>query len=226
MPDATSKKLVWNQTGEKHYQTGVSKMAFFKQNADGTYPLGIAWNGITSVSLTPSGAEESPFYADNIKWLSLRSAEQLGGTIEAYDSPDEFDECDGTKELAPGVSAGQQTRVPFGFAFESIEGNDTQFNDYGTNLHLVYNATASPSERAYQTVSDSPEPTTLSWEVSTTPLEVGEGFKPTSRLTFNSKKTSAALWKKITDAVYGTDTTDPYLPLPSEIYEWCKSDAA
>jgi hypothetical protein len=190
----------------------------------GAYPLGIAWSGLSSVSETPDGAEPNDIYADNIKYLTLISAETFGGTIEAYTYPDEFMECDGSVALTKGVYIGQQTRKTFGLAYKTILGNDVDGEAYGYKLHLVYGALASPSERAYETVNDSPEAMTLSWEFTTTPVDV-PGYKATALITIDSTKVDAAKLKALEDILYGTDETttgagdgtDPRLPLPSEI---------
>lgn len=209
-------KLVWDQTGERLYETGVDRGVLYPQDATGAYPKGVAWNGLSSVSESPSGAESSPIYADNIKYLDLMSAEEFGATVEAYMYPDEFAECDGSKEIAPGVFAGQQNRVPFGLSYRTLIGNDTKNNDYGYKLHLIYGAKASPSEKSYQTVNDSPEAMTLSWEITTTPVAV-EGFKPTAQLTIDSTKVDAAKLATLEAILYGDETNEARLPLPNEV---------
>ena len=184
------------------------------------YGKGVAWNGLTAVNETPSGAESTKLYADDIKYLDIRSAEEFGATIEAYSSPEEFDACDGTAELAAGVNIGQQNRKGFGFCYRSTIGNDTEYNNYGYKLHIIYGLTASPSERSYSTVNDSPEAATLSWEVSSTPVNVA-GFKPTSIITINSKKINPEALKEIEDALYGTASEEPKILLPDEIKAIC-----
>lgn len=211
--------LKWDQTGEKLYETGVQKGVLYPMDG-AVYGAGVAWNGLTAVNETPSGAESTKLYADDIKYLDIRSAEEFGATIEAYSSPEEFDACDGTAELADGVNIGQQNRKGFGFCYRSTIGNDTEYNNYGYKLHIIYGLTASPSERAYSTVNDSPEAATLSWEVSSTPVNVA-GFKPTSIVTINSKKIAAEALKEIEDALYGTDEAEPKILLPDEIKEIC-----
>lgn len=209
-------KLVWDQTGERTYETGVSHGVLYVQGPTGTYEKGVAWNGLIGVTESPSGAEATPLYADNIKYLELRSTEEFGATIEAYTYPDEFEKCDGSATLGTGVTIGQQTRHPFGLSYRTILGNDIENNDHGYKIHLIYGATASPSEKAYQTVNDSPEAITFSWEISTTPIEV-PGFKPTSCITIDSTKIEAAKLTKIEELIYGNTSTEAKLPTPEEI---------
>ena len=211
--------LTWDQTGEKLYETGVQKGVLYPMDG-AVYGKGVAWNGLTAVNETPSGAESTKLYADDIKYLDIRSAEEFGATIEAYSSPEEFDACDGTAELAAGVNIGQQNRKGFGFCYRSTIGNDTEYNNYGYKLHIIYGLTASPSERSYSTLNDSPEAATLSWEVSSTPVNVA-GFKPTSIVTINSKKIVPAALKEIEDALYGTVEVEPKILLPDEIKAIC-----
>lgn len=208
-------RIVWDQLGEKQYETGTKRGVLYPQVA-GAYPKGVAWNGLTAVSESPSGAEASPIYADDIKYLNLVGAEEFGGSIEAYMSPEEFDECDGTKEIAPGVSVGQQPRKAFGFSYTTVLGNDTDGNEHGYKIHLVYGAMAAPSERAYTSINDSPEAMTLSWEFTTTPVAVA-GCKPTALLTINSTKADPAKLKALEDVLYGTEDEEPRLPLPDEV---------
>ena len=211
--------LTWDQTGEKLYETGVQKGVLYPMDG-AVYGKGVAWNGLTAVNETPSGAESTKLYADDIKYLDIRSAEEFGATIEAYSSPEEFDACDGTASLADGVNIGQQNRKGFGFCYRSTIGNDTEYNNYGYKLHIIYGLTASPSERSYSTVNDSPEAATLSWEVSSTPVNVA-GFKPTSIVTINSKKINPEALKEIEDALYGTASEEPKILLPDEIKAIC-----
>ena len=211
--------LTWDQTGEKLYETGVQKGVLYPMDG-AVYGKGVAWNGLTAVNETPSGAESTKLYADDIKYLDIRSAEEFGATIEAYSSPEEFDACDGTASLADGVNIGQQNRKGFGFCYRSTIGNDTEYNNYGYKLHIIYGLTASPSERSYSTVNDSPEAATLSWEVSSTPVNVA-GFKPTSIVTINSKKINPEALKEIEDALYGTESAEPKILLPDEIKAIC-----
>ena len=216
--------LTWDQTGEKLYETGVQKGVLYPMDG-AVYGKGVAWNGLTAVNETPSGAESTKLYADDIKYLDIRSAEEFGATIEAYSSPEEFDACDGTASLADGVNIGQQNRKGFGFCYRSTIGNDTEYNNYGYKLHIIYGLTASPSERSYSTVNDSPEAATLSWEVSSTPVNVA-GFKPTSIVTINSKKINPEALKEIEDALYGTESVEPKILLPDEIKAICDKHIA
>lgn len=214
-------KLVFDELGKRFYETGVSNAVLFPQADDGTYPKGVAWNGITAANESPSGAESNDQYADNIVYLSLTGAEKFEGTIEAFSSPAEFDECDGMKEISKGLTVSQQTRKPFGFAYKSILGNDTKGNDYGYKLHIWYGCKAAPSERSHSTVNDSPEPQNPSWSISSTPVAV-PGAKPSSVLTFNSTTTPADKLKKIEDILYGTEAADARLPLPTELLDLLK----
>lgn len=209
-------KLVFDESGKRFYETGVSKGVLYVQDASGAYPQGVAWNGLTAVNETPSGAEATPLYADDIKYLNLRSAEEFGATIEAYTYPDEFEQCDGSAELAEGVVIGQQARKAFGLCYKTIVGNDIQGNDFGYKLHLIYGATAAPSEKAYATVNDSPEAVTFSWEVTCTPVDV-EGFKPTATVVIDSRKVDAEKLAALEDKLYGTESEEAQLPLPAEI---------
>lgn len=215
-------KLVWDADGQRLYETGTRMGVVYPQAADGTYPKGVAWNGLTAVSESPSGAESNPLYADDIKYLDLRSKEEFSATVEAYTYPDEFALCDGTAELTTGVTIGQQPRKPFGLCYRTVLGNDTQKENYGYKLHLVYGCTASPSEKSYQTISDSPEAITFSWEMTTTPVKVA-GFEPTSTLTIDSTKVDADKLKALEAILYGTDGegsaegTVARLPLPDEV---------
>lgn len=209
-------KLVFDESGKRFYETGVSKGVLYVQDASGAYPQGVAWNGLTAVNEAPSGAEATPLYADDIKYLELRSAEEFGATIEAYTYPDEFEQCDGSAELAEGVVIGQQARKAFGLCYRTIVGNDVQGNDFGYKLHLIYGATAAPSEKAYATVNDSPEAVTFSWEVTCTPVEV-EGFKPTATVVIDSRKVDAEKLAALEAKLYGSESEEAQLPLPAEI---------
>ena len=216
-------KLKWDVSGERLYETGISNGVLYVQDENGKYPKGVAWNGLTAVTESPSGAESTALYADNIKYLNLLSTEEFGATIEAYQSPVEFDECDGSKAVAEGVTFGQQDRKQFGLAYKTILGNDIDKNNHGYKLHIVYGALAAPSEKAYNTVNDSPEAITLSWEISTTPVEV-EGFKPTATVTIDSTKVDAQKLKKLEDILFGSESGDgPRLPLPDEIVTLMKA---
>ena len=209
-------KLVWDQTGERLYETGVKNGVLYVQDTAGAYPKGVAWNGLTAVTESPSGAEATPLYADDIKYLNLLSTEELGVTIEAYMYPDEFAECDGSASIADGVFVGQQPRKTFGLCYRTVLGNDTESNDHGYKLHLVYGCLAAPSEKAYATINDSPEAITFSWEVTTTPVSVA-GFKPTASVTIDSTKVDAAKLAELEVILYGSADEEARLPLPDEI---------
>ena len=211
-------KLVWDAVGERLYETGTRNGVLYPRTGEnGAYAAGVAWNGLTAVTESPSGAEETPLYADDIKYLSLYSAEEFGCTIEAYTYPDEWAVCDGSAEIATGVIAGQQPRVGFGFSYRTVLGNDAQGEAYGYKLHIVYNATASPSERSYATINDSPEAITFSWEVKTTPIAVTGLAKPTAILTIDSTKIDHDALTAIEAALYGSTSSEPRLPTPDEI---------
>ena len=217
-------RLTWDNTGERYYETGVKQGVLYPIQANGTYSKGVAWNGLTAVTESPSGAEATALYADDIKYLNLISNEEFGATIEAYTYPDEFAECDGSAALTTGVMLGQQKRKTFGLCYKTTVGNDVDGNDYGYKLHLIYGCLAAPSEKAYATINDSPEAITFSWEVSTTPVNVA-GFKPTSQITIDSTKISESEKAKLAsleDILYGKDgdtaeNSGPRLPLPDEI---------
>jgi hypothetical protein len=217
-------KLVWDKIGERFYETGVKKGVLYPQGPGGTYPKGVAWNGLTAVTESPSGAEATPLYADDIKYLNLISAEEFGATIEAYTYPDEFAQCDGSAEIATGVMIGQQSRKPFGLSYVTTLGNDVDGNDYGYKLHIIYGALAAPSEKGYATINDSPEAITFSWEITTTPVSV-TGFKPTASITIDSTKVDATKLEALEDILYGTANADPYLPLPDEVADLLAADA-
>lgn len=212
-------RLVWDKTGDRFYETGVDRGVLYPIQEGGAYSKGVAWNGLTAVTESPSGAESTAIYADNIKYLNLISAEEFGATIEAYTYPDEFADCDGSAALTLGVMIGQQNRKTFGLCYRTILGNDVDSNDHGYKLHLIYGCKASPSEKGYSSVNDSPEAITFSWEVTTTPVNV-EGFKPTACITIDSTKCDAEKLKALEDILYGKDDvepTEPRLPLPDEI---------
>ena len=215
-------KLIFDEVGKRFYETGVSKGVLFVQDETGAYPKGVAWNGLTAVNESPSGAEANDQYADNMKYLSLTGAENFEGTIEAFYSPAEFDVCDGMATIAQGVNAHQQNRKAFGFAYQSIIGNDIKQNDFGTKLHLWYGCKAAPTERANASVNDSPEPANPSWAITSTPVDV-PGYRPTSVLTIDSTKAIPAKWKALMDIIYGTDSTEPYLPTPEQVIQLMKS---
>lgn len=229
-------KLKWDQVGDRLYETGIDHGVLYPQK-DGGYPLGVAWNGLTAVTESPSGAEDNALYADNMKYLNLKSAEEFGATIECYTYPDEWGACNGESELAPGITLGQQRRNTFGLSYRTKVGNDTEGEDYGFKIHLIYGASASPSERSYSTINDSPEAITFSYEVTTTPVDVpgkdatGKPFKPVACVTIDSRKSDPEAIAKLEAILYGTDevpadgdadpvaATEPRLPLPSELKE-------
>lgn len=215
MPETTSKKLVWDNVGEKFYETGVDRGVLYPM-AEGKYSAGEAWNGLMSVDEKPSGAEPTALYANNKKYLELLSAEDFGMTIGAYTFPAGFRQCLGVKELAPGVYVGQQTHVPFGFSYRTMIGNDTKKNAYGYKIHIVYGATAKPSEKSNKTVNESPEAAEMSWECTTTPVEV-PGCDPAAHIEIDSTTISVETLKAIEDMLYGTETTEPKLPMPNEL---------
>ena len=210
--------LAWHETGDKQYELGVDKGVFYPLNATtSAYDTAYAWNGLISVTESPSGAEVTKNYADNDVYMSLMSAEEFAATVEAYNYPDEFALVDGTAEPVPGLYVGQQPRKPFGLSYRTKVGNDSKGMDAGYKIHLIYNAMAAPSEKAYSTVNDSPEATTFSWELSTTPINAGDVLKSTAQLTINSLKVSAAKLKALEDILYGTTTLQARLPLPTEV---------
>lgn len=209
-------KIVFDETGKKVYEAGVDRGVLYVMGAAGTYEAGVAWNGLTQVTESPSGAEATPLYAGNSKYLNLYSTEEFGATIEAYTYPDEFEACDGSAEIAPGVTIGQQDRTMFGLSYRTMLGNDTKGENFGYKLHIIYGAMAAPSEKAYQTINDSPEAITFSWELTTTPVQVA-GHKPTASIVINSTKVDAAKLKKIEDMLYGTTDVASKLPTPDEI---------
>lgn len=220
-------KIVWDKTGDHLYETGVKQGVIYPQSTGGTYSKGVAWNGLTAVTESPSGAEATALYADDIKYLNLLSVEEFGATVEAYTYPDEFAECDGSAEIATGVSIGQQKRKAFGMCYKTTLGNDVDGNEHGYKLHIIYGAMAAPSEKGYATINDSPEAITFSWELTTTPVSV-TGAKPTASLVIDSTKADPTKLKALEEILYGKDGTgdggsvgaaDPRLPLPDEIAE-------
>ena len=209
-------KIVWDQIGERFYETGVKNGVLYVQDDEGKYGNGVAWNGLTAVTESPSGAEATALYADDIKYVNLMSAEEFGATIEAYTYPDEFEACDGSASLAAGVSIGQQPRKAFGLCYKTVVGNDVQGNALGFKIHLIYGAKAAPSERAFQTINDSPEAITFSWELTTTPVNVS-GFQPTANLVIDSTKVAPEALAKIEAKLFGTESEEPTLLLPDEV---------
>lgn len=218
-------RIVWDKTGERFYETGVDRAVLYPISSAGLYNKGVPWNGITGITESPSGAEPNNLYADNIKYLVLVGAEDFGLTVECYTYPDEWEECDGSAEIAPGVVAGQQNRKVFGLSYRTKLGNDVDGQDHGYKLHLVYGGLASPSERGYQTVNDSPEPINPSWEITTTPVDV-PGYKPTARLIITSTKVDPAKLKALEDILYGTEDQEARLPLPEEVIQLLKPSVA
>lgn len=208
-------KLVWDATGERLYETGVKQGVLYPMS-EGAYPKGVAWNGLTAVTESPSGAEPTPLYADDIKYLNLLSTEEFAATVEAYTYPDEFAECDGSATLATGVTIGQQPRKTFGLCYRTVLGNDTENENHGYKLHIIYGAMAAPSEKAYATINDSPEAITFSWELSTTPVNV-TGYKPTASITIDSTKVAEGKMEALEKILYGDAETEARLPLPDEI---------
>lgn len=215
-------KIKWDETGEKIYETGVKYGVLYLPNETGQYVKGVAWNGLTAVTESPSGAESTPLYADDIKYVELQSAEDFGATLECYTYPDEFAECDGSAEVAPGVIIGQQNRKTFGLCYRTTLGNDVKGNEYGYKLHLIYGAKASPSEKSYSTINDSPEAITFSYEITTTPVNV-TGYKPTACLTINSTKVEAGKMQQLEALLYGAESAEAKLPLPDEVINLLKS---
>ena len=209
-------KLVWDADSKRLYETGVDHGVLYLKDASGAYTNGVAWNGLTAVNESPSGAEANDLYADNIKYLSLRSAETFGASVEAYTYPDEFAQCDGSAELAEGVMIYQQARKPFGLSYRTLIGNDVDGQDHGYKLHLIYGCTASPSDEDYETVNDSPDAMTFSWDVDTIPV-VFEGHEPTSEIVIDSRVADPTKLKALEDKLYGTAETEPTLPLPNEV---------
>lgn len=208
-------KIIFDNTGEKIYETGVDHCVLFVRDGN-AYQTGVAWNGITAINESPSGAEATPIYADNIKYLNIVSGEDFGATIEAYTYPDEFTECDGSAEIVEGVKIGQQTRKPFALCYRTLIGNDVAGTGHGYKLHFIYNAQAAVSAKNYKTINESPEAMSFSWEISTTP-EVVEGFKPTATVTVDSTKVDSTKLKALEDKIYGTESSEPAMPTISEI---------
>lgn len=210
-------KLVWDAVGERRYETGTRNGVLYLLGANNTYGTGVAWNGLTGVTVSPEGADANDLYADDIKYLTMRSAEDVKATIEAYTYPDEWATCDGSALPVAGVKIGQQPRSVFGFSWKSVLGNDTQMDNYGYIIHILWGCTAAPSEKAYQTINDSPEAITFSWEISSIPVDVGGNFKPTAYMEIDSTKVDATKLATLETALYGDSNTDARLPMPAEI---------
>lgn len=217
--------IEWDKTGERLYETGVKKGVLYPQATGGTYPKGVAWNGLTAVTEAPTGAEATPLYADDIKYLNLYSVEEFAATVEAYTYPDEFAECDGSAELVAGVTIGQQKRKSFGMSYVTTIGNDVDGNAHGYKIHIIYGAMAAPSEKGYATINDSPEAITFSWEITTTPVSV-KNFEPTASITIDSTKVNAEKLAALEAVLYGTADVEPRLPLPDEIATLLGEEAA
>lgn len=224
-------RMKWDQIGERLYETGLDHGVLFPMNDDGKYAAGVPWNGLSAVNETPSGGEPTAVWADNMKYLNLLSAEDFGATVEAFTYPPEFAACDGDVEVAPGVTIGQQDRKMFGMSYRTLIGNDVSKQAYGYKIHLIYGGQVSPSERNHETLNDSPEPSPMSWELSTTPVDV-PGFKPTAHMVIDSTKTSKEKMALIEDIIYGKDAADgseataSRLPMPEEVIELMKDEPA
>ena len=216
-------KLEWDKTGERLYETGVDRGVLFLMSTSGAYEEGVAWSGLTAFNASPSGAEANPFYADNMKYLNIYSAEEFGYSIEAYTYPDEWEACDGSASAEDGVSIGQQPRKPFGFSCRTLIGNDIDGQNHGYKIHLIYNSMASPSERGYATVNESPEAVTLSWECTTTPVAV-TGFKPTAHFTIDSSKVDPSKLASFEEMLYGSESKEATLPSPDEVIAFFKGN--
>lgn len=209
-------KLIFNNVGERLFETGVKNGVLYVMGDDGTYENGVVWNGLTAVTESPSGAETTPLYADDVKYVVIYAAEEFGATVEAYTYPEEFEECDGSASIFDGITIGQQTRKSFGMCYKTSVGNDVQGQDFGYKIHIIYGAKAAPSEKSYSTINDSPEAVTFSWELSTVPVPV-EGFNPTATMVIDSTRVPAEKMALIEDKLYGTESTEATLPLPGEL---------
>ena len=214
-------RLIWDEVGQRFFETGVKNGVLYVQDNDGSYKNGVVWNGLTAVTESPSGAEETPLYADDVKYLTLRSAEQFGATIEAYTYPEEFEQCDGSATIAAGVTIGQQARRAFGLCYRTAVGNDIQGQEFSYKLHLLYGCTVAPSEKSYSTINDNPEAITFSWELSTVPVPV-DGFKPTASLVIDASKVDDGKMALLEDALFGDESNEAKLLLPNEIMEMLK----
>ena len=215
-------RLIWDEVGQRFFETGVKNGVLYVQDNDGSYKNGVVWNGLTAVTESPSGAEETPLYADDVKYLTLRSAEEFGATVEAYTYPEEFEQCDGSASIADGVTIGQQARRAFGLCYRTSVGNDIQGQNYSYKLHLIYGCTVAPSEKSYSTINDNPEAITFSWELSTVPVPV-DGFSPTASLVIDASKVDKGKMQQLEDALFGDETNEAKLLLPNEIMELLKA---
>ena len=215
-------RLIWDEVGQRFFETGVKNGVLYVQDNDGSYKNGVVWNGLTAVTESPSGAEETPLYADDVKYLTLRSAEEFGATVEAYTYPEDFEQCDGSATIAEGVTIGQQARRAFGLCYRTSVGNDIQGQNFSYKLHLIYGCTVAPSEKSYSTINDNPEAITFSWELSTVPVPV-EGFNPTASLVIDASKVDEGKMKQLEDALFGADENEAKLLLPNEIMAMLKA---
>lgn len=214
-------RLIWDEVGQRFFETGVKNGVLYVQDNDGSYKNGVVWNGLTAVTESPSGAEETPLYADDVKYLTLRSAEEFGATVEAYTYPEEFEQCDGSASIANGVTIGQQARRAFGLCYRTSVGNDIQGQNFSYKLHLIYGCTVAPSEKSYSTINDNPEAITFSWELSTVPVPV-DGFSPTASLVIDASKVEKGKMQQLEDALFGDESSEAKLLLPNEIMEMLK----
>ena len=215
-------RLIWDEVGQRFFETGVKNGVLYVQDNDGSYKNGVVWNGLTAVTESPSGAEETPLYADDVKYLTLRSAEEFGATVEAYTYPEEFEQCDGSASIADGVTIGQQARRAFGLCYRTSVGNDIQGQNFSYKLHLIYGCTVAPSEKSYSTINDNPEAITFSWELSTVPVPV-DGFSPTASLVIDASKVDEGKMQQLEDALFGDESNEAKLLLPNEIMELLKA---
>ena len=215
-------RLIWDEVGQRFFETGVKNGVLYVQDNDGSYKNGVVWNGLTAVTESPSGAEETPLYADDVKYLTLRSAEEFGATVEAYTYPEEFEQCDGSAAIAEGVTIGQQARRAFGLCYRTSVGNDIQGQNYSYKLHLIYGCTVAPSEKSYSTINDNPEAITFSWELSTVPVPV-DGFSPTASLVIDASKVDEGKMQLLEDALFGDESNEAKLLLPNEIMDLLKA---
>lgn len=214
-------RLIWDEVGQRFFETGVKNGVLYVQDNDGSYKNGVVWNGLTAVTESPSGAEETPLYADDVKYLTLRSAEEFGATVEAYTYPEEFEQCDGSAAIAAGVTIGQQARRAFGLCYRTSVGNDIQGQNFSYKLHLIYGCTVAPSEKSYSTINDNPEAITFSWELSTVPVPV-DGFSPTASLVIDASKVDEGKMALLENALFGDEQNEARLLLPNEIMEMLK----
>ena len=214
-------RLIWDEVGQRFFETGVKNGVLYVQDNDGSYKNGVVWNGLTAVTESPSGAEETPLYADDVKYLTLRSAEEFGATVEAYTYPEEFEQCDGSASIANGVTIGQQARRAFGLCYRTSVGNDIQGQNFSYKLHLIYGCTVAPSEKSYSTINDNPEAITFSWELSTVPVPV-DGFSPTASLVIDASKVDEGKMELLENALFGDESNEAKLLLPNEIMEMLK----